>query len=201
MFNRRQFLIRTLQGSSLLAVGSVVPQFLVNTARAADAGKDSVLVVIEMTGGNDGLNTVIPYADDLYQKARPTLHFTKQQVVRVDDYLGLHPSMRNLDRLLQAGQLALVQGVGYPNPDHSHFESMDIWQQADPKRKRKDGWIGRSVTSLQKGGGVVAMQVGSRRLPVALTGGGGGVVSISNRQPFRLELGTSDAGERKARRQ
>src|SRR6266700_104956 len=166
MFNRRQFLIRTLQGSSLLAVGSVAPQFLVNTARAADVGKDSILVVIEMTGGNDGLNTVIPYADDLYHKARPTLRFPKEQVVRVDDHIGLHPAMRSFDHLLQKSQLAIVQGIGYPNPDHSHFESMDIWQSADVKRKTNSGWIGRSSNGLQDSkGNVPLIQIGSNRLP------------------------------------
>src|SRR5258707_545593 len=134
MFNRREFLTRTLQGSSLLALGPMVPGFLANTAQAAEAGKDNVLVVIEMNGGNDGLNTVIPYADDLYHKARPTLHFTKEQVVRVDDHIGLNPAMRGLDPLLKRGDLAIVQGVGYPNPDRSHFESMDIWQSADLKQ-------------------------------------------------------------------
>ena len=200
MFNRRDFLARTLQGSSLLALGGVVPGFIADTARAAEAGKDNILVVVEMNGGNDGLNTVIPYADDGYHKARPTLRFTKAQVVRVDDHIGLHPAMRSLDRLLQQSELAIVQGVGYPNPDHSHFESMDIWQLADVKRRRKDGWLGRSVTALQKGGGMAVMNVGGRRLPTALAGGGGGVVSVSNRQPYRLELGTTDTGEKKARR-
>src|SRR4051812_1859443 len=96
MLHRREFLSRTLQGSSLVALGSVVPQFLANTAQAAEAGKDKILVVIELTGGNDGLNTVIPYADDLYHKARPTLHFTKAQVLRVDDHIGLHPMMMQM---------------------------------------------------------------------------------------------------------
>src|SRR5438105_11976478 len=131
MFNRRQFLIRTLQGSSLLAVGSVVPQFLVNTARAADVGNDTVLVVLEMTGGNDGLNTVIPYADDLYHKARYSLRQTKDTVIRLDDHVGLHPGMQGLRPLWEQGQLAIAQGVGYPNPERSHFEAMDIWQSAD----------------------------------------------------------------------
>src|SRR5438552_16369054 len=179
MLNRRDFLAR----SSLLAVGSMVPQFLANTARAAETGKDSVLVVIEMNGGNDGLNTVIPYADDTYHKARPTLRFTKDQVVRISDSLGLNPAMRNLDRLQQQGQLAVVQGVGYPNPDRSHFESMDIWQLADPRRKRKDGWIGRSVPSLQKGGGVAAMHLGPPRLPAALNRARSGAVLIRRRPP------------------
>src|SRR5438045_4252466 len=123
MLDRRRFLSQLLHGSSLLAAGSVVPQFLANTALAADAKRDTVLVVIEMTGGNDGLNTAIPYADDLYHKARPTLSFNKQQVLRVNDQLGLHPSMRSFEQLLQKGSLAVVQGVGYPNPDRSHFES------------------------------------------------------------------------------
>ena len=162
MFNRRDFLLRTLQGSSLLAVGSVVPAFLANTARAAaNKDKDTILVVIEMSGGNDGLNTVIPYADDLYHKARPTLRMKKDEVVRVDDHVGLHSAMSGLRPMFDKGQLAVIQGVGYPNPDRSHFESMDIWQSADPKRKVGSGWIGRSVPNLQiKDGDVPAMHFG-----------------------------------------
>src|SRR5262245_37406267 len=200
MLNRRAFLTRTLQGASLVALGNVVPSFVASTARAAAPGKDSVLVLIELTGGNDGLNTVIPYADDTYHKARPTLRFTKQQVVRVNDELGLHPAMRNLDRMIQAGELALLQGVGYPNPDRSHFESMDIWQSADVRRRTKTGWIGRSVPGLQAGAGIAAMHVGSRRLPLTLTGGGGGVVSVNNRQALKLQFAGSDPDEVKARR-
>src|SRR5438105_4432447 len=98
MLDRRQFLTRALQGSSLLALAPAVPQFLAGTAQAAETGKDTVLVVIELSGGNDGLNTVIPYADDLYHKARPTLRFTKEQVVRVNDHLGLNPAMANFGR-------------------------------------------------------------------------------------------------------
>src|SRR6266849_10019153 len=116
MLNRRQFLTRTLAGSSLLAVGSVVPQFVANTALAAGVGKDdTILVVIEMTGGNDGLNTVIHYADDLYHKNRPTLRQTKEQVVRIDDYIGLNAGMKSFEDMLKEGSLAVVQGVGYPN--------------------------------------------------------------------------------------
>jgi uncharacterized protein (DUF1501 family) len=202
MLSRRQFLTRTLQGSSLLALGSAVPGFLASTALAAEAGKDTVLVVIELSGGNDGLNTVIPYADDNYHKARPTLHFTKEQVVKVDDHVGLHPNMRGLDALLQKGELALVLGVGYPNPDRSHFESMDIWQSADPKRKMGTGWIARSVTDLQdKRGNVPVMQIGQKDLPLALQGASGGVVSLNNQRPYRLDLsGSGDAAHVKARR-
>src|SRR6478736_1382955 len=149
MFNRRDFLTRTLQISSLLAVGTMVPLFVARTAQAAAPGKDNVLVVLEMTGGNDGLNTVIPFADDLYHKARPTLRLPKNQVLRLNDHIGLHNALSGLELLRGQGQLAVVLGVGYPNPDRSHFESMDIWQSADPKRQNSSGWIGRSVPNLQ----------------------------------------------------
>jgi uncharacterized protein (DUF1501 family) len=201
MFNRREFLMRALKGTSLLAVGSVVPQFLADTARAAEAGKDTVLVVVELSGGNDGLNTVIPYGDDLYYKARPTLRLKKEQVIRVDDHIGLHPGLSGFQQLLNQGQLAVVQGVGYPNPDRSHFESMDIWQSGDPKRKTYTGWIGRSVSELQdKRGNIPVMHVGAKGTPLAVQGGPAGVVSLSNLQSFRLTLDSSDAKQRSARK-
>src|SRR5207248_1161853 len=169
MVTRRQLLTRTLKASSLVALGGVVPQFLARTAKAAAPGKDTVLVVVELTGGNDGLNTVIPYADDLYHKARPTLGLTGQQVIRVNDHIGLNPGLRSFEPLLKEGHLAIVQGVGYPNPDRSHFESMDIWQSADPRRKLRTGWLGRSVADLQDTrGGVPVMHVGRGRQPLAL---------------------------------
>ncbi len=186
MFTRRQFLTRTLQGSSLLALGSVVPEFIANTARAAEKGKDTVLVVIEMTGGNDGLNTVIPYTDDLYHKYRPTLGYKKDQVVKLNDRLGLNPGMGGFQQLWNQGQLAVVQGVGYPNPDRSHFESMDIWQTADPRRNIKTGWLGRSVNELQgQGGFVPILHIGGGRQPPAIQGTPGGAVSINDRQNFQ----------------
>jgi len=201
MLNRRQFLGRTLAGSSLLALGATVPGFLANTAFAADSGKDTILVVIEMTGGNDGLNMVIPYADDLYHKARPTLHWTKEQVVKVDDFIGLNPGMRSFEKGIKEGHVAIVQGVGYPNPDRSHFESMDVWHSADPRRQISTGWIGRSVPDLQdKKGNVPVVQIGPNRLPLALQGAPGGVVSINNQQPYKLDLGPGDAAQQKARR-
>lgn len=200
MFNRRQFLQRSLAGASLLAVGNVVPGFLANTARAAAPGKDTVLVVIEMTGGNDGLGTVIPYADDLYPKARPTLKYSANEVVKVDDHVGLNPGMAGLRAMLNDGQVAVVQGVGYPNSDRSHFESMDIWHSADLTRKTPTGWLGRSVTDLQDDkGNVPVVQIGPTRLPLALQGGHGGVVSVNNNQPYKLDLG-SDEKQKLARR-
>src|SRR5258708_30483658 len=109
MFTRRQFLTRTLQGSSLVALSSVVPMFVARTAQAAEPGKDNILVVVEMSGGNDGLNTVIPYADDLYHKARPTLRQNKDQVIRLDEHVGLHRGMQGFRTMWEQGHLAVVQ--------------------------------------------------------------------------------------------
>jgi uncharacterized protein (DUF1501 family) len=201
MFTRRQFLTRSLQGASLLALAPAVPQFLANTARAAEVGKDTVLVVIELSGGNDGLNTVIPYADDNYQKARNTLRHNKDQVVKINDVIGLNPGMRSLDAMLKRGEVAIVQGVGYPNPDRSHFESMDIWQSADPKRKTRSGWIARGATDLtDKRGNVPIMQIGQKELPLALQGAPGSVVSINDQRAYRLDIGAGDATHLKAKR-
>ncbi|VTS02279.1 Uncharacterized protein OS=Singulisphaera acidiphila (strain ATCC BAA-1392 / DSM 18658 / VKM B-2454 / MOB10) GN=Sinac_7508 PE=4 SV=1: DUF1501 [Gemmata massiliana] len=201
MSTRRDFLKTTLGTSSLLAVGGVVPEFLASTARAAekeDKKKDTVLVVIELTGGNDGLNTVAPYGDDLYHKARPTLAFGKKEVQKLDDYHGLHPRMNELKRLYDEKRLAVLQGVGYPNPDRSHFESMDIWQLADPKRGHTSGWLARSIPGMSiKDAGVPGMYLGNERLPVAMQGADGGVISLADRASFKLQL-TGNQANRKA---
>jgi len=202
MITRRQFLTHTLKGSSLVALSTVIPQFVARTAQAAAPGKDNILVVLEMTGGNDGLNTVIPYADDLYHKARPTLRQTGDVVVRLDDHVGLHSGMQGVRPLWEQGQLVVVQGVGYPNPERSHFEAMDIWQSADPKRTAPTGWLGRAaVESDNRAGGVPILHVGARGLPLAVAGApGGGAVSVNDQNSFRLDLGTGEAGRQKARR-
>lgn len=201
MSNRRDFLKTTLGASSLLAVGGVVPEFLANTATAAekdDKKKDTVLVVIELTGGNDGLNTVAPYGDDDYQKARPTLAFTKKEVQKIDDYHGLHPRMGEMKRLYDEKRLAIIQGIGYPNPDRSHFESMDIWQLADPKRAGTSGWLARSIPGMSvKDAGVPGMYLGDDRLPVAMQGADGGVISLADRNTFKLQITGNGATRKK----
>ena len=159
-------------------------------------------MVLEMTGGNDGLNTVIPYADDLYHKARPTLRQTKEVVIRLDDHVGLNSSMQGFRQLWEKGELAVVQGVGYPNPERSHFEAMDIWQTADPKRAVTTGWLGRAVSEMKNSsGGVPILQVDTKRLPLALAGApGGGAVTISDQNSFRLQLGGGKGAQQKERR-
>jgi uncharacterized protein (DUF1501 family) len=194
MLHRRQFLSRGWKGVSLIAASSIVPSFVARTAWAVEPGKDQILVVLEMTGGNDGLNTVIPYGDDLYHQARPTLRKTKETVVRVDDLLGLNPALRGLNSLLEANQLAIVQGVGYPNPNRSHFESMDVWQSADPTGKLRSGWLGRALADVRvQPGRIPAFQIGEQELPLALAGAVEGIPTLNPDKPFGLVLeDTSD---------
>jgi uncharacterized protein (DUF1501 family) len=202
MFTRRQFLAHTLKGSSLVALSAIVPQFVSQTARAVGPGKDNILVVLELSGGNDGINTVIPYADDLYHKARPTLRQTRNEVIRLDDHVGLHSGMQGFKPLWEQGQLAVVQGVGYPNPQRSHFESMDIWQSADLKGSITTGWLGRAAAETDnRSGGVPILHIGPNGQPRAVSGApGGGAVTINSDNRFRLELGGGKAGQQKARR-
>jgi uncharacterized protein (DUF1501 family) len=154
-----------------------------------------------MSGGNDGLNTVIPYADDLYHEARPTLRQGKDAVIRLEDHVGLHSSMQGLRPLWEQGQLAVVQGVGYPNPNRSHFEAMDIWQSADPKRRLKTGWLGRATVEIKNHSSAVPLlHIGPEHLPLALAGAPGGAVSINNRNSVRLEMPGGEAGRQPVRR-
>jgi uncharacterized protein (DUF1501 family) len=171
MHSRRDFLKR----ASLVALAPVVPAFLARTARAAAPDRDArILVVIQLDGGNDGINTVVPFKDDGYAKCRQALRLRQEQLVKVSDGAGLHPAMADAGRLLDDGRLAVVQAVGYPNPNRSHFESMAIWHTArfDPEDRHGLGWIGRSLDGAPAPGGGVpaAVFVGGGTLPVALRG-------------------------------
>ena len=111
--------------------------------QAVTGKDDTILVVLQLAGGNDGLNTLVPYADDAYQKARPRLAKKAKDVIRLSDYVGLNSSMPFLGSLFKEGQLGIVQGVGYPNPNRSHFVSTSIWETADPNNRSNTGWLGR----------------------------------------------------------
>jgi uncharacterized protein (DUF1501 family) len=144
MLTRRSF----LRSSSLLALAPTVPAFLARTAKAAGPDKDGrVLVVVQLDGGNDALNTLVPLGHAEYAKLRPRLKVTEKDTVKIADGFGLHPQMRPLDKLIKAGQLCAMPGVGYPNPNRSHFESMAIWQTArtDPEEYKGYGWLGRAL--------------------------------------------------------
>src|SRR4051794_29306362 len=123
MHTRRQF----LQHASLVSLAPLVPGFISRSALAASENADGrKLVVIQLDGGNDGLNTVIPYADENYARFRRELRIKTNDIVKIDEAVGLHPDMKSAADLLEEGRLAIVQGVGYPNPNRSHFESMAI---------------------------------------------------------------------------
>ena len=146
--NRRHFIKNSTFASSLFFVPSFVKAF---EQVASSALGYKRLVIIQLSGGNDGLNTVIPFRNDLYYKARPTLGIQKNDVIQLTDEIGLNPSLLPLKRLYDAGNLAIVNNVGYPNPNRSHFRSMDIWQTAtDANTYSQSGWIGRYLDAFGK---------------------------------------------------
>jgi uncharacterized protein (DUF1501 family) len=185
MRTRRDF----LKHASLLALAPTIPGFLAWTARAAVPQRDGrVLVVVELNGGNDGINTVVPFADEGYARHRKTLRLAKDRLVKVNDHLGLHPSLRDLGKLLEAGQLVLAQGVSYPNPSRSHFQSLATWHTArlDPEEHKGPGWLGRGLDAAP---GSSALLVGSGPPPVALRGRRSVASAIERLDDFRLPAG------------
>lgn len=197
--SRRSFLKGSASSAALVALSQSVPQFLLNaSARAAQTAGETILVVVQLSGGNDGLNTVIPYADDVYRRSRPLLGIATAQVKKIDQYVGLHPAMSAFSKLLEEGRLGIVQGAGYPVPDRSHFSSMDIWQTARrdvttaADAFRATGWIGRYLDgNAGAGADVPAMHLpsGAARLPLALSGQSPHATSVQSLEAFKLEDG------------
>ncbi|KAA0024130.1 DUF1501 domain-containing protein [Antrihabitans cavernicola] len=146
-FDRRRFLIGSgvIGGLGLLAGGSAITWEQLHSAAQTSplASGSGVLVLVTLYGGNDGINTLIPYADKAYHDARPELAYNPSEVLHLDDQLGLNPAMKGMAAMWKQRSLAVVRGVGYPQPDHSHFRSMDIWQTASPAEPVKTGWVGR----------------------------------------------------------
>ncbi|MGO9693515.1 MAG: DUF1501 domain-containing protein [Mycobacterium sp.] len=145
--NRRRFLIASAGvGAAGLLSGALAVSWpdLMRAAQDRPLAEGAgVLVIVTLYGGNDGINTLIPYADNAYHDARPELSYAPGDVLHLDEQLGLNPAMKGLAQLWSQRQLAIVRGVGYPQPDHSHFRSMDIWQTASPAEPVSTGWIGR----------------------------------------------------------
>lgn len=195
MINRRDLLKGMLQGVPLLAMASSVPQFLTRTALAAAAAKsnkDKILVVVELAGGNDGLNMLVPYADELYYKARPTIAIAKNEVIRIDDHLGLNSAMKPLEQMLSDDNVQFVQGVGYPNPIRSHFESMNIWHTADPTQRRQTGWLAQALNEMPAAvRKIPAFNLEGDKAPLALAGGPA-VPTVNPEHPFGLQIGSDD---------
>lgn len=168
-----------LKGSAMLSLAPTVPGFLSRTARAARPERDGrILVVVQLDGGNDGINTVVPFGDEDYARHRRELRIPTDRVCKLTDRVGLHPAMRPAADMIQEGRLAIVQGVGYPNPDRSHFRSMAIWQTARPEDPgpASHGWLGLALDGVAAGEragapvGPSAVFIGERELPRALRG-------------------------------
>ncbi len=142
-----------------------------------------MLVVVQLDGGNDALNTAVPHADPEYAKLRPKLKLAQSTLVKLSDSIGLHRSLKSLDKLLQAGQLATVLGVGYPNPNRSHFESMAIWNTAslDADDRNGYGWIGRALDASAS----TSYAIGNA-IPLALRGRRSGAVTLNRLEDVAL---------------
>jgi len=198
MFTRRDFL-----ASGLLSVGAgiVVPPVFAKGVLAAtndSVHNDRVLVILQLAGGNDGLNTVVPYADPAYHDARPQIGIAADKVLRLDNNVGLHPSLPGIKKLYDAGKVAVVQGVGYPNPIYSHFESLDVWQYGDPTRRTQDGWLGRLLASGQidsQGHPLAACACGEASQPHEMRSSGAAVSVIDSLQSYGIK---GDSGRQAA---
>ncbi len=205
LHTRRKFLRTGLLGG---AAAWTLPVFIEKTfsmldAAAADSavqtmtGKDSqILVILQLAGGNDGLNMVIPHADDAYFSSRPKLAIPQAQVQKITDHIGLHPQLAGLRKLYDGGDLALIQGVGYPNPNRSHFRSTDIWQTAsDANRYEHDGWIGKYFDACCKGDDpVVGVSIG-QQAPMAFNGPSSKGIALSKPEQFRFIADDEFTGE------
>ncbi len=200
MSTRREFLHR----STLLGFGSTVPAFLGRTAFAAPAAdkpgaKDTVLVVVQLTGGNDGLNTVIPYKDPEYYKLRPTIAIPKDQVKGIGHDLGLHPAMDAVSRLFNdQSAVCVVQGVGYPNPSQSHFRSMDVWHAASTAETLTEGWVGKALKA--KPAPAFHLAAGNESSPLALAGAPVRVPSVTSLEDFQLKMAAASGADKDAQK-
>jgi uncharacterized protein (DUF1501 family) len=198
MQTRRGFLKSCVCGGAV-ALGSAAFPPVLARALGASGRSDRTLVVLELAGGNDGLNTVIPYRDELYRRLRPALAIPRHEVLPLDGRAGLHPRLRELAELHQKGGLAIVQGVGYPNPDRSHFRSLDIWQSAVVEREdTSSGWIGR-YAETRRGGPLQAVGLDLPERPVALAARDAQLPVLASGDGFRLEVVGRDVERRRRR--
>jgi uncharacterized protein (DUF1501 family) len=203
LHTRREFLRTSVLGGALTWT---VPAFLANTFSALQAeaagspapgatGKDAtILVVLQMAGGNDGLNTVAPYANDYYHQARPRIGLAAKSVLKINDEIGLHPSLDGFKSLYDAGRLSIIQGVGYPNPNRSHFRSTEIWQTAsDANKVEHYGWIGRYFDNACRGADpTIGVSIG-QQMPQAFSAKTPTGISLDNPQSFRFAAGRPGA--------
>ncbi|MFM8407906.1 MAG: DUF1501 domain-containing protein [Pirellulaceae bacterium] len=190
--SRRDWHVRSLLGAAAVGIQGAMPQWLRAAADAGTNHEEKVLVVVQLTGGNDGLNTVVPFREDAYYRARPKLALPEDRLLKLDDQFGLHPAMTGLRDLVDQGRFSIVHGVGYPTPNRSHFESMDVWHSCQQKsRREREGWIGRWAASLESktsGEDSPAIHFGQEVQPLALAHRRIAIPSIDSIDRFRLRV-------------
>ncbi|MCE2800654.1 MAG: DUF1501 domain-containing protein [Planctomycetaceae bacterium] len=206
---RRSFGQLGISTCAALAIGTAQPggwlQTLAGELATQDQSSsvtDRILVVIQLSGGNDGLNTIVPYRDELYAKARPKLGIPSNDVIKLTEELGLHPSLRAIENQFSENRFSIIQGVGYPSPNRSHFESMDIWHSCHPKKDRsQSGWLGRWITeqTAHPTSDSTAIHIGSDTLPLACQERGVQVPSLASLEQMRLKAKLDSMQDKQSR--
>lgn len=193
--SRRDFLRSGLvfgAGAAGLAAGyAAVPDVFARAVYAAKAGgvaNDRVLVMVQLAGGNDGLQTVIPLADQRFRDLRPQLSQSAEEALPIADGLGLNKNLRATKALFDQGKVAIVQGVGYPKPSLSHFDSIRVWETADPERRQQDGWLGKTIAQNYDSAGhpLVGCACGSTVIPGALRDLEATLTVVNDQESFRF---------------
>ncbi|MBV9689577.1 MAG: DUF1501 domain-containing protein [Ktedonobacteraceae bacterium] len=171
-------------------------------SRIAQTASDRTLIVVQMAGGNDGMNTVVPYTDPLYLKLRPTLALAQSKVLTLDSRLALHPNLSPLKKLWDDGHVAIVEGVGYPNQSLSHFQAMDIWQTLDLNGNGSEGWLGKLVAGLvdQQGHPFKSLDIGVQTA-LALQSISTQVPTVASAKSYAITPDLADSGRGNARLQ
>jgi uncharacterized protein (DUF1501 family) len=185
-YNRRAFIRR---GVTYVGAGLVAPRLLMGPSRgAARAGTRGarLTVIVELNGGNDGLNTIVPYTESRYYSVRPRLALAESELLLINDELGMHPNLGGLKSLYDAGRLAILQGVGYPNSDRSHFRSTEIWQTAIPDSVATTGWFGRYLDLVANPSDLDAVALGYET-PATLFSDASSVASIGSVDAYELQ--------------
>jgi uncharacterized protein (DUF1501 family) len=159
--------------------------------------QDNILVVLQLSGGNDALNTIVPYSDPLYLENRPVVRVDPERVLPINESIGFNPNMAPIKELWDQGKMAIIQGIGYPHPNRSHFRSMDIWHTCEPVKVGTEGWLGRAIRDLdpQKENVLTGVNFG-RGLPRALAAPGVPVASVGNLETYGVLTGIDGADQR-----
>ena len=159
--------------------------------------KDTVLAVLQLSGGNDAMNTVVPYGDPLYFDNRQNVRVPEEQVIPINDYLGFNPNMGPIKELWDMGKVAIIQGIGYPHWVRTHFRSMDIWHTCEPQKVVNEGWLGKTIRELDPDKENVLTGVNfGRGLPRAMAAPGVPVASVGDLETYGLLTGMSGQDQR-----